>query len=1382
MEPMNRFLALLMCLVLASSSLLCALAEGDVPMEILFVEEITPVLESNFALAPDPDPTPYAQPSEATAAQAAEDLWEEAELLPVLEIEDVFACPPEAPAEDPAQDPLAEALYNVPSEPQPEAPAPPQILLEQREMILGVGESAVLTPGFSDGGNYALRFSSGDMNIAEVSPEGFVTAKAAGETEICIQSESGSEALVHLSVVPAPTAITLAAPKTAIGVGEAMQLTPVITAEGSSGAVKYTSSKKSIVAVDANGVVSGKKTGTATITATTYNGLKASLKITVKKAPTSIKLTADRAILGVGESLQLKYKLSKETAGSVSFNSSNADVATVSRAGEIAALAPGAAKITASTHNGKSASVNIEVREAPAAIELAACEVSIGEGDSWVLDYALNEGSVGTVHFASSDESIASVDAAGRIQAHLQGTAEITATAHNGVSAACSVSILPAPEGVSLAAAKKTIGVGETMQLDASILPEGLSGTLKYSSGSSKIVKVNQKGVVTGLQTGSAKITVSSCNGKKSSVSIKVVKAPYSLKITADRTTLGVGENLQLGYSLTKGSAAAVKYASSNSAVLHISESGYASALAAGTATITATTHNGLKKSLKFTVMDAPGSISFPQDEYTLGLGEKFAVPAFLTEGSAGAIHYESSNSAIMAVDAESGMVQGLSTGSATLHARAYNGLEASCTITVKNAPESLSLKESSISISVGDKYQLLDPAFGGDDAHSASLKFSSEDKNIASVNASGLISGKKAGTVKINVSTFNKKKDSVKLTVKAAPKSISFVEKDVYLFVDTLYTPQVSFSNKAKGNYTLSSSNPEVARIEGNSLYTLSGGTAIITATSFNGKTDEMKLTVPALPDHVALEPSVFTLGAGDSRVLMPVIPEGQGSRLSYESGDPGVAAVNGEGQVTAVAPGSTFIRVTAQNGVSSESIVNVIPAPTTVRLSPHSASRSLDEGELQLQTGFGSDAEGGRVFFTSSDETVATVSDDGLVAFHAVGNVKITATTYNGHSAFCSLTIGEKPGAMAFAQNEYQIALGDSISIPVTFDTGCESYSLSVGDASIAAAKDDTVRGLALGSTTLTATSRSGHFASCTLTVVEAPEGIRLSHSSAELTLRVGDALQLSAEVLPGGAGSVHYTSSDPGIATVDYHTGLVSPVGHGECTITAATYDGRHSAQCTIRTVHLLAGVKIGIDPGHQLNADRRMEAIAPNSSSKRHKVASGTRGVATKVREHVVNLQIGLKLRDALESFGAEVHMTRETADVNISNQQRAKMMNNLGVDLVLRVHCNASSRSSVHGMSIYVRKTGAKKAESKAAAKLILKYMSAQTGAKNLGVKYSNDYTGLNWSTVPSMLMELGYMTNRAEDKKLNNPEYQDKLVIGMINGICEYMGREIPYK
>lgn len=71
-------------------------------------------------------------------------------------------------------------------------------------------------------------------------------------------------------------------------------------------------------------------------------------------------------------------------------------------------------------------------------------------------------------------------------------------------------------------------------------------------------------------------------------------------------------------------------------------------------------------------------------------------------------------------------------------------------------------------------------------------------------------------------------------------------------------------------------------------------------------------------------------------------------------------------------------------------------------------------------------------------------------------------------------------------------------------------------------------------------------------------------------------------------------------------------------------------------------------------------------------------------------------------------------------------------------------------------------------------------MLAETGAVNQGVRESDEYTGLNWSTVPSMLMELGYMSNRAEDILLNTPEYQDKMIIGMVRGICAYMDRPAP--
>lgn len=204
-------------------------------------------------------------------------------------------------------------------------------------------------------------------------------------------------------------------------------------------------------------------------------------------------------------------------------------------------------------------------------------------------------------------------------------------------------------------------------------------------------------------------------------------------------------------------------------------------------------------------------------------------------------------------------------------------------------------------------------------------------------------------------------------------------------------------------------------------------------------------------------------------------------------------------------------------------------------------------------------------------------------------------------------------------------------------------------------------------------------------------------------------------------------------------------------------------------------ILTGVKIGIDPGHQAKGNSQKEPIAPGSSEMKAKVASGTAGVKTRVAEYVVNLDVSLKLRDALEALGAEVYMTRETHDVDISNVERAVMMNDLDVDLVLRIHCNGANDKSVHGTGLYITKTGNIAEESLAAAEALLPAMIQATGAKNCGIFKRDTYTGMNWSEVPCILVEMGYMSNPEEDVLLNDPDYQQKLVDGMVQGVIDYI-------
>ena len=203
-------------------------------------------------------------------------------------------------------------------------------------------------------------------------------------------------------------------------------------------------------------------------------------------------------------------------------------------------------------------------------------------------------------------------------------------------------------------------------------------------------------------------------------------------------------------------------------------------------------------------------------------------------------------------------------------------------------------------------------------------------------------------------------------------------------------------------------------------------------------------------------------------------------------------------------------------------------------------------------------------------------------------------------------------------------------------------------------------------------------------------------------------------------------------------------------------------------------------ICIDSGHQLKGNSGLEEIGPGSSKKKLKVSSGTRGVATKKYEYQLTLEVGLKLRDALQNKGYKVFMVRETNDVDISNKERAIKTNNAGCSLYIRLHADGVDNSSVNGATVLTSSAknrytqSVQKSSDKFSRTLLSEYIKA-TGAKNRGVSYRDDLTGTNWSKVTNTLIELGFMSNPAEDRKMSTPEYQAKMVNGMVNGIEKYL-------
>lgn len=213
------------------------------------------------------------------------------------------------------------------------------------------------------------------------------------------------------------------------------------------------------------------------------------------------------------------------------------------------------------------------------------------------------------------------------------------------------------------------------------------------------------------------------------------------------------------------------------------------------------------------------------------------------------------------------------------------------------------------------------------------------------------------------------------------------------------------------------------------------------------------------------------------------------------------------------------------------------------------------------------------------------------------------------------------------------------------------------------------------------------------------------------------------------------------------------------------------------------HQIGGI-VAIDPGHQGSwVDMsESEPNAPGSDIMKMKATTGTQGRFTGINEYELNLDISLMLAQELEKRGYQTVLTRTDNDTAISNAERAVLANGSGADFMIRIHANGSEDASVNGAlamapgadNPYVGDLSERSME---LAWDILNTYCNTTGMGNQGVLSENTMTGINWSQIPVMILEMGYMTNESDDIRMADAAFREQMVRGIADGVDIYYSK-----
>ena len=732
------------------------------------------------------------------------------------------------------------------------------------------------------------------------------------------------------------------------------------------------------------------------------------------------------------------------------------------------------------------------------------------------------------------------------------------------------------------------------------------------------------------------------------------------------------------------------------------------------------------------------------------------------------------------------GKITGSKVGDAVITVT-YKGLAAQCLICVTEDVKSIAFKAKKYSLYEGETQTLalkVQPAKASLDG----LKWSSADEEIARVDQNGSVTGLKKGTTTITAVTTGGKKASCTVKVLVPIERIELPESTEIPVKDKLQLKPVFFPENAEAkSLTWKATGKAVSVSKSGLVQALKPGDATITLTTDRGVVATVQVTVTQKATTISFKSKQIKVPINGTSVLKPTFGPAGSNRwtVTFTSANTDIATVDENGVVSGHSLGKTKITAKLHNKKTATITVWVVIPVEEVRI-PESAELARGKTLTLKPEYLPENATEKKVKWTSLSPKVASVTSGGVVKGLKAGTAVIRAKTDNGVIAECTVTVYNPVTQVKLNRTSLTLSLYEQKTLTATYKPKNAAHTMitwSSSNKKVATVDENgLVTGLAKGKCTITAKSENGKTAKCTVTVNEyLPKRILIQKRY--WTMNPGDEGQLECTFSPANTSdkTLIYSSSAPEIVSVDENGAFICHAS-GDAVLTATST--RASGVKEIAKIHVvgentkpLSGLVIGVNAGHQKTPNYTQYPTEPGSSKTSAANKSGTRGKFSRTEEYVITLQISLKLEKLLVENGAQVVMIRRSNNVKLTNIQRSTIMNNAGCDLALNLHCNGSGSPDVSGISTYYRAKGNWVNESAMFARELQNGMLAATGAKNEGTHKSYNYMSLNYSTVPALMIEMGYLSSRVEDPLLNTDEYQMKLAQGLLNGIQSAFGR-----